>query len=125
MYIHISSMSEIIFHQGEKPPRHLQKHFLLCCSLPGNLPEATPGCGCATPAWQEHPPSWEHAQLWEKQKGRKEDAVYTEDSPVHINTNAKYKPQKYEFSLKYVIVFERTQKLQLLSCFQQQMYSTA
>lgn len=99
------------FSSGEKPPRHLQKHFLLCCSLPGNLPEATPGCGCATPAWQEHPPSWEHAQLWEKQKGRKEDSVYTEDSPVHINTNAKYKPQKNEISLKYVIVFERTQKL--------------
>lgn len=38
--------------------------------------------------------------------------------PVHITTNAKYKSQ--DISLKYAIVFERTQKLQLLSCFQEQ-----
>lgn len=56
-------------------------------------------------------------------KERKEDAVPTEDSPTHLNTNAKHKPQGV--SLKCVIVFERIQKLQLLSCFQQQMYSVA
>lgn len=51
----------------------------------------------------------------------KEDALYTEDSPVHVN--AKHKAQ--DASVKYVIVFESIQKLQLLSCFQQQMHSVA
>lgn len=47
--------------------------------------------------------------------------MYTEDSPVRINTDAKHKPQRV--SLKYVIVFERTQNLRLLSCFQQKNVS--
>jgi len=38
--------------------------------------------------------------------------------PARITTNAKYKSQ--DVSLKHVIVFERTQELQLLSCFQEQ-----
>lgn len=37
---------------------------------------------------------------------------------VHVTTNTSYKSQ--DVSPKYVILFERTKKLQLLSCFQEQ-----
>lgn len=79
-------------------PRNIVCHFAASLGThPGTVPEATR-------ARQQHPRLWE---LWEVQKAGKEDAVH-----VHITPNAKCKSR--DAPLKRVIVFERTQKLQLL-----------